>query len=292
MDVDWSPQAIEAIAYIISGGPGSDPTPPIGIYRSGPKIESFMRMCNIRMSVGSGSRLPSLISALENVATNESDKMARIVERAADPRDFANDPDRLTSVIEYLNRHLTYDGVELQHQGGSVRLVAAGRSSPVLSALALKIETLDFDTVTHDLDRALSSVDVDPEDAVTSACSVVESICRSILVELDMPLPAKKDIQNLYKAVREPLGLSPSRSDINEEIASDVQTILGGLNASISGIGSLRTHGGDAHGKERGRKRHIDARIARLAIHSASASGLFLIETWEAKFPTKPLRSH
>lgn len=37
---------------------------------------------------------------------------------------------------------------------------------------------------------------------------------------------------------------------------------------------------GGAHGRERGSKR-IDARIARLAITSASSLALFLIETWE-----------
>jgi hypothetical protein len=44
----------------------------------------------------------------------------------------------------------------------------------------------------------------------------------------------------------------------------------------------LRTHGGDAHGREKGFKR-IDARIARLALNAASTIALFLIETWERK---------
>ncbi|WP_446686926.1 abortive infection family protein [Paracoccus niistensis] len=56
----------------------------------------------------------------------------------------------------------------------------------------------------------------------------------------------------------------------------------------MGGVGSLRTHGGDAHGRERGYAR-IDARIARLSIHAASTAALFLIETWQRKFPTRPL---
>ena len=52
--------------------------------------------------------------------------------------------------------------------------------------------------------------------------------------------------------------------------------------AATEGIGALRTHGGDAHGRERGHRR-IDPRIARLAIHAASTVALFLIETWERK---------
>ena len=55
-----------------------------------------------------------------------------------------------------------------------------------------------------------------------------------------------------------------------------------------SGVGALRTHGGDAHGREKCFAR-IDARIARLSIHAASTAALFLIETWQRKFPAQPL---
>ena len=46
-----SPQTIEALTLVISGGSGNDPTP-IGIYRSGPKLESYMRSCGVMMQVG------------------------------------------------------------------------------------------------------------------------------------------------------------------------------------------------------------------------------------------------
>ncbi len=45
---------------------------------------------------------------------------------------------------------------------------------------------------TRDLDRALASSQTDPEDAVTAACSTVESVCRSILIELGQPLPREE----------------------------------------------------------------------------------------------------
>jgi Abortive infection C-terminus len=88
--------------------------------------------------------------------------------------------------------------------------------------------------------------------------------------------------------VRKPLALSPDRSDLDALIADDVRKILGGLATVVEGIGALRTHGGDAHGRERGYVR-IDERIAKLAIHSASTIALFLIETWERKFPNRAL---
>ena len=292
MNIRFAPQSIEALATIISGGGGNDRTPPVGIYRSASKLESFMRGCNVSMAVGAGSRLPALVEALER-ANREGDQtvLRCIAERAADPRDFLDDPDRLQAVIDYLNARLSYDGLELQRVGTTVRLGVPGRSSRVADALSSAVAVIDFDTVTRDLDRALKSAEVDPEDAVTSACSVVESVCRSVLVELGIPLPQRKDIQGLYQAVREPLGLTPGKGGVPDEIADDVRTILGGLNSVVNGVGSLRTHAGDAHGRERGYRR-IDARIARLAINSASTVSLFAIETWQKQFPTKQLKAH
>lgn len=158
----------------------------------------------------------------------------------------------------------------------------AGKSGAVVGSISAKAATVDFDTVQRDLKRALDSADSDPEDAVSAACSVIESVCRSILVELKLPLPPKRDIDGLVRAVQEPLGLSPGRSDLQEEIAADVRHVLGGLTTTAKGIGALRTYAGGAHGREKGFKR-IDGRIARLAIHGASTLALFLIETWELR---------
>jgi len=185
MHIHLAPQSIEALAMVISGGGGNDTTPPIGIYRSASKLESFMRGCNVAMRVGNGSRMPALIETLERANLSGDQTVLRnIIERAADPRDFLSAPDRLQAVIDHLNARLRYDGLELQRVGAGVRLGTPGRSSSVVDALANAVVVIDFDTVTRDLDRALASAEVDPEDAVTSACSVVESVCRSVLIEL------------------------------------------------------------------------------------------------------------
>lgn len=276
---------------VISGGGANDGVPSIGLYRSGPKLESFMRQCGVTMSVGSGSRIPTLTEAIiKTVESGNEDALKQIIEHAADPRDFIAAPEKLDAVLRHLNSYLVYDGYELQVQDSVSRLVKKGTSAAVISTLSDKLAIIDFDTVQRDLNRALASAEADPEDAVTAACAVLESVCRSVLGELDLPLPAQRDIQGLYKAVREPLGLTPSREDVAPEIADDVRAILGGLNSTIQGIGALRTHGGDAHGRERGFRR-VDARIARLAIHTASGIALFIIETWQKKHPAKKLHA-
>ena len=169
--------------------------------------------------------------------------------------------------------------------------IEAGQSPPALSRLSDTASIINFDTVSRDLKRALDNAKTDPESAVTSACSTVESVCRSIIMELGDELPSKKDIKGLFNAVKKPLGLSPDRTDLDQQVAEDVRKILGGLATVIEGIGALRTHCGDAHGRERGYVR-VDYRIASLSINSASTVALFLIETWQKKFPAKALHQH
>lgn len=164
------------------------------------------------------------------------------------------------------------------------------RCASVVDEFAEALTEIDFDTVRRDLDRALRSAVDDPEDAITAACSVVESVCRSILIELGLPLPARKDVQGLYQAVREPLGLSPDKSGVPNDISADVRAILGGItrrSAVSARLGPTRA----THTGESGDIAVWHARIARLSIHAAASVALFLVETWQTKFPKRPLAS-
>lgn len=145
-----------------------------------------------------------------------------------------------------------------------------------------------LNTVDVEVIRAQENLEKDPEAAITAASCMVESVCRSVLVARDLPLPKQMDIKTLYKEVRETLGLSPKKSGIDTEIDADVRTILSALGNAVQGIGALRTHAGTAHGRERGFRR-VDPRIARLAVNSAATLSLFLVETWEERFPNDKL---
>lgn len=256
---------------------------PIGVYRTENDLKSWFAGFGIDLDEGL-SRVNRTRSTLTRVFFSHRDEelSQRIIERAADPRDFLGDPDRQRDVVDYLNARLEYDDLKLSFDGKRVRLVELQQVAPAVSALTAKTEKVGLDTVHRDVERALMAASTDPEDAVTAACSMVESVCRTILVDMTGGLPAKKDIGGLYKAVQDTLGLSPTKEGISDDIADDVRNTLSGLVTAIKSIGALRTHGGDAHGRERGYRR-IDSRIAKLAVHSASAVALFLIETWELR---------
>ena len=192
---------------------------------------------------------------------------------------------------EYQAEHKLTNQANLPRFSDILSCLQPGPNVPAVDALKRSAGVYDFDTVQRDLDRAAASVESDPEDAVTAACSTLESVCRSILIELDIPFPERLDLKSLFKQLRDPLGLSAGQADISDEIAEDVRRILNGLGNVVEGVGALRTHAGDAHGREKGYRR-IDARIARLAVHGAATASLFLIETWQRKFPAKLLPRH
>lgn len=286
MTPNFSPFVINALVDTITGGAGNDTGTPIGIYRSGPKIEQFFLDCGLDMQIGNKSRVPATIDFLRRTAGHDSGMgntyIKRIIEKVCDPREYLNAPEKATSVRKHLNAALMADGYAVVVTNGRAILTDRQASGGIVEPVIAKVATIEFDTVQIEIARALTSLDSDPEDAVTAACSLIEAVCRSILVELALPLPPKKDIDGLIRAVQEPLGLSPGRSDLPPEIEADIRQTLGGLTSVAKGIGALRTHGGDAHGREKGFRR-IDARIARLALNAASSLALFLIETWERK---------
>ncbi|GLQ29307.1 abortive infection family protein [Sulfitobacter pacificus] len=284
MSSAFSPYVIKALVDTITGGSGNDPTPPIGIYRSGPKIEQFFLDCGIDMQIGASSRVPATTDTLRRLLSQEDgdERIKQVTLKVCDPREYLAEPEKAALVREHINRSLEPDGLAVAIVGGKAHLTERQATGAIIEPFINKVETLDFDTVQIEIARALPSIQEDPEDAVTAACSLIEAVCRSILLELGQPLPSKKDIDGLLKAVQEPLGLSPGRTDLPTEIEQDVRQILGGLTSVAKGIGALRTHGGDAHGREKGFRR-IDPRIARLALNSASSIALFLIETWERK---------
>jgi hypothetical protein len=170
-----------------------------------------------------------------------------------------------------------------------INALESGQDYVSASHLSKKAEILNLDTVTRDIDRALKSSNEDPESALTSACSTLESVCRSLLIEMGQELPKNKDLMSLYKSVREPLGLTTTASKYPKEISADIIKIMSGLITAVEGIAALRTHAGDAHGREKGYTR-IDTRIASLSIHSASTIALFLVETWQRKYPDQQLK--
>src|SRR5262249_365709 len=159
---------------------------------------------------------------------------------------------------------LRLDGFQLREQNGKYILESISASTPLVEAVSAHAAALDYDSVQHDAQKAVEKAETDPDSALTAPYPMLETTCPSILAEMKHPLPAKKDAPQLAAEIQRHLNLSPARTDIGP----DIKQILSGLTSIATGIGALRTHAGDAHGRARGTPK-IDGRIARLAIHAA-----------------------
>jgi hypothetical protein len=270
----FSPQYIDALAECITGGSAGSSVPSIGFYRSGMSIAKFFRSVGCDVTYGYWSRVPFTQELLNQINHEEKgfEKIVEITINLLNPRDYVGNEEKLINVVNHLNKYLKYDGFEIIRAGVSYSLVEVGGTAPVATEFGNK--ALSLPSVKADFERAISCIDSDAGGAITSACSTLESVAKSILDGLGKSYPKDQSIQPLVLATMRELKLAPDQYS-----EAEVKRILGGLINISAGIGVLRTKYGDAHGK--GQKfAQLVSRHARLTVNAASTIGLFLLETY------------
>ena len=125
-----------------------------------------------------------------------------------------------------------------------------------------------------DYDRALATVSTDPAQALSSASSLLESICKSIHDKAEVKYPSDQSMQPLIKSTQNILKLN--QKDTENE---DIKRLIGGLVNAAAAVGTLRTKASSAHGK--GANQSLaSSSLARLGVNSATAVGLYFIERY------------
>ncbi len=136
------------------------------------------------------------------------------------------------------------------------------------------IQAKDLTSIIADFDRAIQSIDSDPDLAIASSSSTLESICKCILEMEGVPIPKKQNISNLLSDASKLLQLSP-----NDHENAEIKRVLGGIQNVIVGIGALRTGYSSAHGH--GIKRYsLSKRHVRMLVNSMVTYGTFMLETY------------
>jgi hypothetical protein len=117
---------------------------------------------------------------------------------------------------------------------------------------------------------AASRIPLSPSAAITAARSLVETTCKTILAEHGLRDQSAGDLGQLYRRVREVLGINPKKG-----ASQNVHQITSGLSEVIDGLAGLSNKAGDRHGLEGGEKIQ-DISFASLAVHAAGTIALFL----------------
>jgi hypothetical protein len=139
------------------------------------------------------------------------------------------------------------------------------------------VESIVFDEahIHAQWQKALERKSIEPEAAITSARTLIESILKYILDEQEIIYNDSAELPELYKEVAKSLNLAPEQHQ--EQI---FKQILGGASSVVSGLGALRNKLGDAHGKSKTSVKPSD-RHSELAVNMAGAIAMFLFRTFK-----------
>lgn len=151
-------------------------------------------------------------------------------------------------------------------------------TSPADSGISDGLRTFDEQGVHSVWAKALERRLTDPDGAITSARTLLETVCKHILDDMQVTYNSKNiEMSELYKLVSSELNLSS-----NQHTEVIFKQILGGCSAIVNGLGTLRNKLGDAHGQ--GKKPVKPApHHAELAVNLAGSMAIFLVRTWENK---------
>lgn len=176
---------------------------------------------------------------------------------------------RITKIKQSLER------AGLAYSQGGILSKGEGLATKTLSEL---IKNKNIQAIEFEFDRAIRNIESSPREAVSAACNILESVFKVYIEEHNhLAMPAKQDLQAVWKVVKADLGLDASKLE-----ERDLQEIVSGIMATVNGIGALRTHASSAHGAGK-RPYKLKPRHAKLAIHSAHTIAAFVLETWDEK---------
>ena len=150
----------------------------------------------------------------------------------------------------------------------------ADERHPAARPIEAALTSLDEESVRAVWKKAMDRRISDPEGAITAARALLESTCKHVLEELQVPYPDDADPGKLWALCAEHLNLSPSQ---HSEVV--FKSILGNCQSIVNNLAAIRNKIGDAHGHG---KRAVKAkpRHAELAVNLAGSMAAFLVATW------------
>jgi hypothetical protein len=125
--------------------------------------------------------------------------------------------------------------------------------------------------------KALGRIENDPDGALTSARTLIETTCKFILKKLLIPFEDNVDLPKLCKLSVGALNVSP-----DPETKDAFTRIFSGCYTVIEGIGELRNKLSDSHGKDEDFKKPL-RRHAELTVNLSGTLSVFMLETLESQ---------
>lgn len=132
------------------------------------------------------------------------------------------------------------------------------------------------------LDIMLEMCDKSPLDAIGKAKELIETICKTVLLEIGIQPDDDWKIHQLVKETLKHLDLTPESIQKDDGLADDLKKMLGSLSSITSSVADLRNSYGSGHGKPSSFM-GLEKRHARLAVNSSIAFATFVWETYKGR---------
>jgi hypothetical protein len=126
--------------------------------------------------------------------------------------------------------------------------------------------------------RIEAAVIHDPALAIGTAKELIETCCKTILNEREVPFSRTADIPELVKLTARNLELTPDDIPDKAKAVETIKRLLSNLATITHGVAELRNHYGTGHGKPASTK-GLRPRHAKLAAGAAATLVVFLTET-------------
>jgi hypothetical protein len=139
-------------------------------------------------------------------------------------------------------------------------------------------KTFGTDYIRVQIDIMMGQVESAPHIAIGKAKELLETTCKQVLDERNIPYAKDLDFNQLVKKAREAVGLTPESVSGDSPAKAIAGRILGNLGQIAQGMAELRNLYGDGHGKTASFV-SLPPRYARLAVGTATAAARFIWET-------------
>lgn len=187
-------------------------------------------------------------------------------------------------LLKLFNENLSKDGFEIfsveKISGKPVyKAKEVKNSNNIISRINNEIvDVLSSDYIAQKLQRMEKALDDDPNLALGTAKELIESICKTILVQRNKEPDKTWDLPKLVKETSKELKLTPKDIPTEAKAFETIKIILDSLAKVINGINELRNSYGTGHGKD-AKFKGLSSRHAKLATGAASTLAIFLLET-------------
>ncbi len=129
--------------------------------------------------------------------------------------------------------------------------------------------------------RIEAGLKTDPAAAIGSSKEVVESVCKLVLDDRQVPYANGADLPELYRAVAAELNLKAESVPDNVRGSQAAQKALRALVTTVQCLAELRNELGLGHGRSKANA--ALTRHGRLAFNAALAVSEFLLDTWHER---------